>query len=87
MIRKRSSGRYSEWRGKNELLTQGIFNTSEMLQYNQRKPLFKEVCLCISSLAIQNIVPPVPAGQVSGRSATISATGLRSAARWLRENV
>jgi hypothetical protein len=57
-----------------------------MLQYNQRKQLFKEVCLCISTLAIQSIVPPVPAGQVSGRFAIILAQDLRSAAQWLGAN-
>ena len=46
----------------------------------------EEVCLCISTLAIQSIVPPVPAGQASGRFAIILAQDLRSAVQCQPEN-
>ncbi|ERJ97400.1 hypothetical protein RUMCAL_00183 [Ruminococcus callidus ATCC 27760] len=57
-----------------------IFGIEIFVCYNGNiKRKSEEVCLCISTLAIQNIVPPVPAGLANGKSAIILAQDLRSA--------
>ena len=62
-----------------------IFGIEIFVCYNDNiKRKSEKVCLCISTLAIQSIVLPVPAGQVSGGSAIILAQDLRSAAQWLQ---